>query len=85
MLNNKARATANIWLPTPSFGPVSTTKYVIPKSGIRTNKAFDAFRYCFVSTVFAERSFVIRTCKENKLFYIRLSLIFYCLREMNNN
>lgn len=52
----------NIWLPTPSSGPANTTRYVMPSSGMRTSSAFDAFRYCRVSTVFAERSFVINTC-----------------------
>jgi hypothetical protein len=38
-----------------------TTKYVIPKSGISTKSAFEALRYCRVSTVLADLSFVINT------------------------
>lgn len=45
VLRRKARATTNIWLPTPSFGPYNSTRYVIPNNGIRTNNAFDALRY----------------------------------------
>lgn len=37
----------------------------MPSNGISTNKALDALRYCRVSTVLAERSFVMSTCANN--------------------
>lgn len=50
-----------ILLPTPSFGEANTSRYVMPSNGIKTSNAFDALRYCRVSAVFAERSFVMST------------------------
>ena len=65
VLSSRARTMANIWLMTPpSLGPANTTRYVMPNNGIKTNKALAALRYCRVSTVLAERNFVINTFKE---------------------
>lgn len=70
-----------IW---PSLGPIKVNMYVTPKSGIKTSRAFAAFRYCWVSAVLAERNFVIRTCKKYvwtniKHWKINLSKIIYHL------
>lgn len=57
----KARNASNIWLLTPFSGPIHTTRYVIPNNGISTSNAFDAFLYCRVSAVFADRNFIMST------------------------
>lgn len=61
VLIKNALNTSNIWLLTPFCGPIHTTKYVMPSSGISTSNAFDAFLYCRVSAVFADRSFIMST------------------------
>jgi len=40
-----------------------TSTYVTPKSGINTRRALLAFRYCWVSTLLGDHSFVIITCE----------------------
>lgn len=71
VLNRRALAIANIELPS---GPIRTRRYVIPSRGLSTKRAFDAFLYWRVSTVFAERSFVIST------HIIRLKNIVFIIR-----
>lgn len=61
VLSSTARNMSKIFRITPSLGPIKTTRYVMPSSGSSTNNAFDAFRYCRVSAVFADLSFVINT------------------------
>lgn len=79
VLNKKALATIKIWLPTPSVGPAITTRYVIPSNGISTSNAFDALRYWRVSTLFADRSFVISTCAHVLLFwFLFFDSLFVC-------
>lgn len=73
VLRRKARATVNTVLL-----PYKTTRYVIPNNGIRTNNAFDAFRYWRVSTVFAERNFVISTWNTTDGFFLDLFSISLC-------
>lgn len=77
MLNNNGRAKVKILLPTPSFGAAKTSKYVMPNSGIKTSNAFDALRYCRVSAVFAERSFVMSTWIFPIVFILFLLFCFF--------
>lgn len=70
---------AKIWLSSPSFGPAITIIYVMPSKGISTKSAFDALRYWRVSTVFADRNFVISTfhsSQRDKKGKARLSKIY---------
>lgn len=67
VLNKNARAISKIFCSIPSSGPYSTIKYVNPNNGMRTSKAFDAFRYWRVSAVFADRNFVMSTYYDLKL------------------
>lgn len=53
---------ALIALNTPFSGTYqTTTKYVMPNNGISTSSAFDAFLYCRVSAVAADRNLMMST------------------------
>lgn len=93
VLSSSARATAKMSLTTPSAGAASTTRYVMPSSGISTSSAFDALRYWRVSTVLAERSFVIRTCevffwnwrKKNEIIGLNLNTFWVTLKLLGSS
>lgn len=81
VLISRARMIAKIYLANPSTGAVNTTKYVMPNNGIKTSKAFVAFRYCFVSTLLFDRNLIISTLKTH--FMIKRNFFSFSLRIPN--
>lgn len=74
-----ARAYENAFATWPSVGPAITRTYVTPRSGISTRRALLAFRYCCVSTLLDDQSFVISTCGARDVKFYVCMYIHICL------